>query len=123
MLLFWEVNSYMSEEKSLFAAIISGEEQGTIVVQDDEKQLALIECLEPEAAIHWLAVPYEYGCGTEELEQEHSARFLELVDFALIETKALVEEYPILRNGFTIKFHVGAFETIPHAKLHILSSE
>ena len=113
----------MSEEKSLFASIISGEEQGTIVVQDDEKQLALIECLEPEAAIHWLAVPYEYGYGTEELEQEHSARFLELVDFALIETKALVEEYPILGNGFTIKFHVGAFETIPHAKLHILSSE
>lgn len=113
----------MSQEKSPFTAIISGEQEGTIVTQDDEKQLALIECLEPEAAVHWLAVPYEYGYGTEELEQEHSSRFLELVDFALNETKALAEEYPILGNGFTIKFHVGAFETIPHAKLHILSIE
>ena len=113
----------MNQEQSPFAAIINGEQPGTIIAQDDEKQLALIQCLEPEAAIHWLAVPYEYGYGTEELKQEHSARFLELVDYALAQTKALSEEYPILGNGFTIKFHVGAFETIPHAKLHVLSVE
>lgn len=113
----------MSQEKSPFSAIINGEEEGTVIAQDDEKQLALIECLEPEAAVHWLAVPYEYGYGTEELKNEHGARFLELVDFALNQTRALVGEYPILANGFTIKFHVGAFETIPHAKLHVLSTE
>ena len=113
----------MSLEKSPFAAIISGEQDGTIIFQDDEKRLAIIDSLEPEAAIHWLAVPYEYGSSTEELKQEHSMRFLELVDFALSQTKALSEEHPILRNGFTIKFHIGAFETIPHAKLHILSTE
>lgn len=113
----------MSGEESPFAAIISGKENGTIIAQDDEKRLALIECLEPEAAVHWLAVPYEYGYGTEELEQTNSARFVELVDYALSQTKELISEYPILGNGFTIKFHVGAFETIPHAKLHILSIE
>jgi diadenosine tetraphosphate (Ap4A) HIT family hydrolase len=113
----------MNEEKSPFAAIISGDADGKIIAQDDEKRLALIECLEPEAAVHWLAVPYEYGRGTEELKQANSTRFLELVDYAVAQTKALVADYPILVNGFTIKFHVGAFETIPHAKLHILSIE
>ncbi len=113
----------MNQEKSPFAAIIRGDEEGTIIAQDDEKQLAIIACLEPEAAIHWLAVTYEYGRSTEELEQEHSARFLELVDFAVTQTKALAADYPLLANGFTVKFHLGAFETIPHAKLHILSIE
>jgi histidine triad (HIT) family protein len=113
----------MNEERSPFAAIISGEEEGTIIAQDDDKQFALIKSVEPEAAIHWLAVPYEYGYGTEEMKQEHGQRFLDLVDFALSQTKALIPEYPILGNGFTIKFHVGAFESIPHAKLHILSTE
>ncbi len=113
----------MSQEISPFAAIINGEQEGTIISQDDDRRFALIECLEPEAAIHWLVVPYEYNYSTEELEQIHGERFLELVDYALIQTKALIPDYPILGNGFTIKFHVGAFETIPHAKLHILSTE
>jgi len=34
-----------------------------------------------------------------------------------------VADYPALGYGFTIKFHLGAYETIPHAKLHILSKE
>lgn len=113
----------MNQEKSPFAAIISGEMQGNIIARDDEKKFALIECLEPEAAVHWLAVPYEYGYGTEQMEQEHSARFLELMDYALTQTRALVADYPILGSGFSVKFHVGAFETIPHPKLHILSTE
>lgn len=29
----------------------------------------------------------------------------------------------IVQQGFSIKFHCGAFETIPHAKLHILTTE
>jgi diadenosine tetraphosphate (Ap4A) HIT family hydrolase len=113
----------MNEEKSPFTAIISGDAEGKIIAQDDERQLAIIECLEPEAAVHWLAVPFEYGQGTEELKKANSSRFLELVDYAVVQTKALAAEYPILSKGFTIKFHVGAFETIPHAKLHILSIE
>jgi hypothetical protein len=83
----------------------------------------LIECIEPEAAIHWLAVPFEQGFGTVEMEQRNQQRFLELVDFAITQTKALVPHYPLLEYGFSIKFHVGSFETISHAKLHVLSSE
>ena len=113
----------MSDDKSLFAAIISGEQPGTVIVQDDEKRIALIECIEPEAAVHWLAVPYEYGYGTEELERDDQDRFLDLVDFAITQTKALIPNYPILDNGFSVKFHVGSYETIPHPKLHILSTE
>jgi histidine triad (HIT) family protein len=113
----------MSNEISPFAAIINGELPGKIVVQDDSKQFALIEAMEPEAAVHWLAVPYEYGFGTEEMEQKHQQRFLDLVDFAITQTKALTADFPVLRNGFSVKFHVGSFETVPHAKLHILSTE
>jgi len=113
----------MSDEKSLFAAIISGEIPGNIIVHDDEKRVALIECIEPEAAVHWLAVPYEDGYGTEEMERDHKEKFMELIDFAIKQTKALTPEFPVLDNGFSVKFHVGSFETIPHAKLHILSIE
>jgi hypothetical protein len=49
----------MSNEISPFSAIINGEIPGKIVVQDDSKWFALTQCLEPEAAFHWLAVPYE----------------------------------------------------------------
>jgi histidine triad (HIT) family protein len=113
----------MCEDKSPFAAILSGEWPGTIVAQDDDKKFALIECSEPEAAVHWLAVPYEFGFGTEEMERKYQQRFLELVDYAINQTKALMDEYPVLQTGFSVKFHIGAFETIPHAKLHILSTE
>ena len=113
----------MSDEKDLFTAIISGEQPGNVIIKDDEKQIALIECIEPEAAVHWLAVPYEHGYGTEEMERDHRERFLELIDFAISQTKTLTPDYPVLDNGFSVKFHVGAFETIPHPKLHILSTE
>lgn len=113
----------MSEMESPFPKILTGEEPGTIIARNDDKQFALIECIEPEAAVHWLAVPFEYDYSTEDLGRLNRDRFLDLVDFAIDETKKRVEEYPVLGNGFTIKFHVGSFETIPHAKLHILSSE
>jgi diadenosine tetraphosphate (Ap4A) HIT family hydrolase len=48
----------MNEEKSLFATIISGEIPGNVIVQDDEKMFAIIASIEPEAAIHWLAIPF-----------------------------------------------------------------
>lgn len=113
----------MSDKLGPFVAILNGDQPGKIIALDNEKEMALIECLEPEAAIHWLAVPFEYGFGTEEMEQKHQRRFLELVDFAISRTKELTHEYPLLENGFSVKFHVGSFETIPHAKLHILSTE
>ena len=105
-----------------FTGIIKGTEPGTIVHQDKGKRFALIENKHPEAAVHWLAVTYEEGT-TENLEHENRERFLDLIDYAINTTKAQVSEHPILEQGFTIKFHCGAFETIEHPKLHILSSE
>ena len=113
----------MDDDKSLFSAIIFGEEPGNVIIQDDEKRFAIIECIEPEAAVHWLAVPYEHGFGTEEMERDHKERFMDLVDFAITQVKILTADYPLLENGFSIKFHIGSFETIPHSKLHILSVE
>ena len=46
-----------------------------------------------------------------------------LINYAINTTKAQAEEHPILQQGFTIKFHCGAFETIEHPKLHVLSTE
>lgn len=113
----------MNEIKSPFSEIISGNEPGKIIAQDENLRLAIIEAIEPEAAIHWLAVPYEDGFKTEELEQQDQQRFLDLIGFAIAKTKQLIPEYPLLANGFTVKFHVGSFETVNHAKLHILSTE
>lgn len=111
------------EGVDVFSAILRGQEPGNIIVKDDQKKIAIIESIEPEAAVHWLAVPYEEGLGTAEMEREDKERFLELIDFAITQTKALSDHYPHLKNGFSIKFHVGSFETISHPKLHILSSE
>lgn len=110
-------------DQSPFTAIIEGKEPGNIIARNDEKRFAIIECIEPEAAVHWLVVPFEFGQNTEEMEKLDQERFMDLVSFAVNETKNQMEAYPLLQNGFTVKFHVGAFETIPHAKLHILSAE
>ena len=115
-----------SEQKpngSPFTGILSGEEQGTIIVRDDEQQFAIVTSLEPEAAVHWLAIPFESGFSTEEMRDAQGEKFMALLNFAIAETRARVQEYPVLENGFTIKFHCGAYETIPHAKFHILSME
>ncbi len=108
---------------SPFTAIVSGDEPGVVLARDEEKRFALIESLHPEGAIHWLAIPYEAEYTTEELACNHRERFLDLVDFAITHTRQLALEHPRLDNGFTIKFHFGPFETIRHAKLHILSTE
>ena len=113
----------MNHSDSPFAAILRGDEPGTVIARDEQQRFAILASLEPEAAVHWLAVPFEAGQTTEELEHNDQARFLQLVDFAITETKARVDEHPELSAGFTIKFHLGAYETIPHAKLHILSAE
>lgn len=105
-----------------FLGIINGIEPGTVIHKDEKQGFALIENKHPEAAVHWLAITFEEGT-TEDLEQENKGRFLDLIDYAINTTKAQVEEYPILHQGFTIKFHCGAFETIEHPKLHILSTE
>ncbi len=110
-------------ENSPFVAIITGEQPGEILARDDEKQFALVKSLHPEGAIHWLAIPYEPIPSIEELEKNDRARFLELVEFAITHTQALAESYPLLQRGFTIKFHFGGYETVAHAKLHILSVE
>ena len=113
----------MNHSDSPFAAILRGDEPGKVIARDEQQRFAILASLEPEAAVHWLAVPFEAGQTTEELEHNDQARFLQLVDFAITETKARVGEHPELSAGFTIKLHLGAYETIPHAKLHILSAE
>jgi len=112
-----------SHNDSPFAAVLRGDAPGTVIARDDEKRFAIIAGLKPEAAIHWLALPFESGQSTEELQHSDPERFLQLVDYAVNETKARVGEHPELSAGFTIKFHLGGYETIPHAKLHILSIE
>jgi len=109
--------------ESPFTAVLNGDMPGTVIVRDNAQRFALIASLEPEAAIHWLAIPYEAGYSTEEMKHEQGDRFLALLEFALAETKARVAEHPELANGFTIKFHCGGYETVPHAKFHILSIE
>lgn len=112
-----------SYDNSPFAAVLRGDAPGTIIARDDERRFAIIASLEPEAAVHWLAMPFESGQSTEQFENGDRERFLQLVDYAINETKARVGEHPELSIGFTIKFHLGGYETIPHAKLHILSIE
>ena len=117
------MNSEERFDSSPFNLILSNDTHSEIIARDDEKRFAIISSMEPEAAIHWLAIPFESGISTEELNREEGRRFLDLVEYALFETRAQSAKYPELANGFTIKFHIGAYETVPHPKLHILSVE
>ena len=103
--------------------ILDGSEPGTIIARDDEKRMALIKSIRPESTVHWLAVPYEHVGSTRQLEAENASRFLELVEFAVDQTQAMIEHEPQLERGFTLKIHFGSFETLEHPKLHVLAME
>ena len=113
----------MSELDCEFCAILQGGQPAKIIYKDENVRMALIESLHPEGAIHWLAVPYEHISSVEALAQQDAPRFQDLMAFTLAATKMQAANYPELRNGFTVKMHIGPFETIPHAKLHVLSVE
>ncbi len=112
-----------TQRTSLFSQILAGMEPGKIVARNDEKRFAIIQNIHPEGAIHWMAVPFEYYETTEAMIQADPTRFAELVQFAIAEAHAHEEEYPQLGYGFTVKFHFGAYETVTHAKVHLLSVE
>ena len=117
------MTDFSSLEDSTFVSVLNGGAPGTVIARDVIKRFAIIECLHPEAAVHWLAVPYEPIPSIEELQKNDRERFLGLMEFAITEARSRADTYPELAQGFTIKFHLGAYETVPHAKLHILSSE
>lgn len=106
-----------------FCDILNGHAPGRIITRDHDRGLALIESIHPESVVHWLAIPVEHVPCTEVLEQSDGSRFLELFDFAVQEVKARREEIPLLYQGFTIKMHFGSYESVPHAKLHVLGTE
>lgn len=106
-----------------FCAILSGEESEALIAKDEEKRLALVKSIHPESSVHWRAVPYEHITTTEELEGSIQERFSELVNFAVEKTKALATDNPVLGSGFTLKMHIGTYETTPHAKPHVMSVE
>ncbi len=106
-----------------FCSILTGEEPGKIISRDDQRGMAIIQSIHPESVIHWLAVPYEHVDSTEEFEKANGERFAELFEFAVEQAKAACEDEPYLERGFTLKTHFGSFETVPHAKIHILAAE
>ncbi|MFN8495868.1 MAG: hypothetical protein U0350_50210 [Caldilineaceae bacterium] len=106
-----------------FCAILKGDEPGKIIARDDERKFALIQSIHPGSVIHWLALPYEHTDSTEELERTDRERFLNLIEFAIRETRRAAAEHPELVRGFTMKLHFGSFETLQHAKVHIVAVE
>ena len=91
--------------------------------RDDDKGFILIKSIHPEATVHLLAIPTRHVGSTEALEAENREMFLQLVDYAISQGHALVDEFPKLQQGFTLKMHFGSYESVPHAKLHILGME
>ncbi|HRJ45434.1 MAG TPA: hypothetical protein PL105_26265 [Caldilineaceae bacterium] len=106
-----------------FCGILNGVEPGTIIARDDGQRFAIIQSIHPESVVHWLAVPYEHVGSTEDFEQQYGKRFAQLFEYAVATAKAAASDYPHLERGFTLKTHIGSFETVPHAKIHILAVE
>ncbi len=106
-----------------FCDILNGDIEGEIVAHDPARRLAIVANIHPEGAVHWLALPAEHFDSTEALEKSSRERFMELFDFALEQARQKAGEYPALSHGFTLKLHFGAFESLPHPKVHIVSIE
>ncbi len=116
----------MSEQHSAacpFCGILQGTEPGTIIARDETQGFAIIQSIHPESVVHWLAVPYEHVDSTETFETQQGRRFAQLFEYAVATAKAAALDYPHLERGFTLKTHIGSFETVPHAKIHILAVE
>jgi diadenosine tetraphosphate (Ap4A) HIT family hydrolase len=113
----------MSDNECPFCGILNGVEKGTVIARDDEQGFALIQSLYPEGTVHWIAVPFEHIESTAVMEASASDNFLSLIEYALAETKQRLDDYPHLQRGFTLKMHFGGYETVPHAKVHVLSVE
>lgn len=96
---------------------------GEVIVADKEAGFAIIKSLEQEAAVHWLAFPFESYASLDEMRTTAPERFLQLFAFVQEQVECLKLHYPLLEHGYTVKFHCGAYETVAHAKLHILSTE
>ncbi len=106
-----------------FCGILKGEEPGTIIARDEQRGFAIIQSIHPESVVHWLAIPVEHVDSTEEFEKDNEKRFVELFEWAVSTTKKKVADVPYLERGFSFKTHFGSFETVPHAKIHILAME
>jgi histidine triad (HIT) family protein len=117
------MSSATQEKQSLFTLILDGLEPGKVIARDDDKKFAIIQDIHPEGAVHWLALPFEHYATTEAMIAQNPARFTELIAYAVAETGSRVADYPALAGGFTIKFHFGGYETMTHAKLHVVSVE
>lgn len=106
-----------------FCAIIDGTGPGKIIARDEENKFVLLQSIHPGSVVHWLAIPYEHVDSTETLERENRDRFLGLVDFAVTQARMAAQKEPALVKGFTLKMHFGSFESVPHAKVHIVAVE
>lgn len=112
-----------SSEPCPFCDILNGAAPGDVIARDEKNGFALIQSIHPESVVHWLAIPTEHVESTEALEAAEGRKFLELFEFAVREAKARRDDIPQLYKGFTIKMHFGSFESVPHAKLHVLAAE
>ncbi len=110
-------------ELSPLVQVALGMMPGEAIVVEKETGFAIIKSLEQEAAVHWLAFPFEPYASLDEMRVNAPERFLQLFAFVREQIERLKPHYPLLEHGYTVKFHGGAYETVPHAKLHILSTE
>ncbi len=106
-----------------FCSILRGEAPGIIIARDDEKGFALIRSIHPESVVHWLAIPTTHVDSTEVMEQLDGRGLLDLLEYAIREVRSRVDDVPQFAPGFTVKMHFGSYESIPHAKLHVLAAE
>lgn len=110
-------------EECPFCRILHGDSPGAFITRDDEKGFALIRSIHPESVVHWLAIPTRHVDSTEVLEQMDGRELLDLLEFAIREVRDRVDEVPQFNRGFTVKMRFGSYESVPHAKLHVLASE
>lgn len=118
-----EATAPIPPAESPFMDIVRGLAPGVVIARDDTLGFAIIKSLEQEAAVHWLAFPYEIFANLDEMRAVAPDRFLQLFEFVQREVERLRPHYDHLEHGYTIKIHCGAYETIAQAKLHILSKE
>jgi len=100
----------------LFCKILRKEIPADIVYEDDEA--IVIKDIEPQAPIHWLAIPKEHFAGVQEVPDDNN-----ILNQLFNMIGKVVQENGLAAKGYRLVINYGekAGQSVPHIHVHILS--
>ncbi|KAM9798328.1 adenosine 5'-monophosphoramidase HINT3-like [Neosynchiropus ocellatus] len=103
-------------EACVFCAIARGEEEATVILQDDE--LVCFSDIYPAAPHHYLVVPRQHIVSCQSLHRGHIQMVERMADMgrAALRSQGIVD-----MDNIRLGFHLYPNISVPHLHLHVLA--